>query len=268
MATRKTQSEKSETCSFEGASSLRRNEAYQRRRRCALSFLQIVLLSSSMSRSNCFVPSGASRHHPRQSHLLHAELESLTVKELKQLVKDASSERGLLSRLKRKQDLIDYLEQQHPSNSNTERKLSPRNPLVMPRLDSFEKNDQLDRNGFSIGSSLREAAFEKVYERFPALRDLLLSNNYTAPSEDIRQLHHPIFSNINASSDMDVVFVGTASCTPGVTRGVSCTALRLNWRRKSSVWNQEHGRLEAAYNFQGGTWLFDVGECTQVCLLI
>ncbi|KAL7580217.1 hypothetical protein ACA910_012962 [Epithemia clementina (nom. ined.)] len=41
---------------------------------------------------------------------------------------------------------------------------------------------------------------------------------------------------------MELIFVGTASCTPGATRGVSCTALR----------------------FQGGTWIFDVGECTQL----
>eukprot|EP00635_Sarcinochrysidales_sp_CCMP3193_P014087 CAMPEP_0118909384 /NCGR_PEP_ID=MMETSP1166-20130328/11983_1 /TAXON_ID=1104430 /ORGANISM="Chrysoreinhardia sp, Strain CCMP3193" /LENGTH=578 /DNA_ID=CAMNT_0006848809 /DNA_START=51 /DNA_END=1787 /DNA_ORIENTATION=- len=44
------------------------------------------------------------------------------------------------------------------------------------------------------------------------------------------------------SCDMDVIFLGTASCVPSTTRGVSCTALR----------------------YAGKTWLFDAGEGTQI----
>ena len=85
---------------------------------------------------------------------------------------------------------------------------------------------------------------------------------------------------------MDIVFVGTASCTPGVSRGVSCTALRLNWKRRSfhvpelsssssttatstvqkngQQQNQQEHMVDMASSFSGGTWLFDCAECTQV----
>ena len=44
------------------------------------------------------------------------------------------------------------------------------------------------------------------------------------------------------TSDLEITFLGTASCVPSVTRGVSCTALR----------------------YDGATYLFDAGEATQV----
>jgi hypothetical protein len=111
-------------------------------------------------------------------------------------------------------------------------------------------------------------------------------------------------ASICVQADMDIVCIGTASCTPGVTRGVSCTAVRLNWNRRSTATStsasvvvttppstppgtttipeeeddtphktglipEDHHMMGAttprtASTFQSGTWIFDVGECTQV----
>jgi hypothetical protein len=196
-------------------------------------------------------------------------LSGLTVKELRELVKQSSAERGVLSSLKKKQDLIAYLEDNHnraqsPSVSNST--VAMEQEMIDLQNDEIESRaaSQLLREQPSLmktTGSPKDAIFERVYERYPMTRDAP-EPVATTPAEDIRQLHHPIFRNSVASSDMDVVFVGTASCTPGVTRGVSCTALRLNWRPRGAFGASNDG--DQSSTFYGGTWLFDVGECTQV----
>jgi hypothetical protein len=175
----------------------------------------------------------------------------MTVKELRQLIKDADLlERGLLTRLKRKQDLIDYLSKHDRVNGETSGASQPplkrriaKKPLSMPPVDDPSPKDVL---------------FEQLYEKYPPLRDPLEN---ASNDTDFRQIFHPILKNATAS-DMDIIFLGTASCTPGLTRGVSCTALRLNWRRRCLP--TARMKIPDYSNFTGGTWLFDVGECTQV----
>lgn len=90
---------------------------------------------------------------------------------------------------------------------------------------------------------------------------------YDVPSglaeHDMRQTYHPMLKNAS-QSDLDIVFVGTASCTPGVTRGVSCTALRLNWRSKSIYTEGNDSKTGVEKTRSMGTWLFDCGEATQL----
>lgn len=197
-----------------------------------------------------------------------SQYHSMTVKDLKDLVREFSVERGVLSRLKRKQDLIDFLETHHGSHARDGKaelntievapeQATKRQPTVR-KMPSFP-----ERNGLTDETVLsrKDALFEQVYQRYPPVRFATDVNR----EEDVRQIYHPIFRHNNASSDMDIVFVGTASCTPGTTRGVSCTALRLNWRRRAAFLS-DPGTKQVS-SFQGGTWLFDVGECTQVCVL-
>lgn len=253
-------------------------------------------LSTSTPRSQPPLSSSFSSHPlPQDTTTMGSGFSSLTVKELRELVKKSCNEKGLLSRLKKKQDLVSFLERQSPEKYGYNHAMSPapssrlnqerngaflRTPLAMPppppppfaaedciesekHTDTEVKATSATTTSASKFLSPKDVIFEEVYKRYPPLRDLP-DPYYVSPEDDVRQQLHPIFRGNSTCSDMDISFVGTASCTPSVTRGVSCTALRLNWRRRELLWDPITGRMESSSNFQGGTWLFDVGECTQV----
>jgi len=86
--------------------------------------------------------------------------------------------------------------------------------------------------------------------RHKTLPSRLHSSIYTFDeTDDPRFGPDPSFNRTSVVSEiedanMDVTFLGTASCIPGITRGVSSIALRRN----------------------GDVWIFDVGEATQIQL--
>lgn len=238
----------------------------------------MAFLAASMATTSSFVLPASTRPSTRLFvSTSPSSLDKMTVKELKQLLKDANlQERGLMTRLKRKQDLVEYLLEHLPSNEQSDavngatadittaplptttkrQRARPKTPLYMP--PATEEAD-----------TSKDALFEQLYERYPPLK--LTANDTDSSSStddyvDFRQVYHPMLRNASLSN-MDVVFVGTASCTPGVTRGVSCTALRLNWNRRCLPSSSDGGTITRPEytQFKGGTWLFDVGECTQVC---
>ena len=283
----------------------------RRRRRSLFALLLIVVTLLSASSSMAFLassPSSASSSNrprriqqPRErqhdisssslffsttpSSSLREKLESLTVKELRDLLDQSNIDtRGIRSKLKLKKDLIDFLDENlsnksdHDPDNSTIENNSQTNYVEMQQTSS-EKNQgpEVDASGKSSPSKPRatmpplpnnpkDALLEKVYRRYPGLRNLP-NSTYAEEAEDVRRTHHPIFRgsrpNAHTSADMDITFVGTASCTPSHTRGVSCTAVRLNWQRRG-VYGYPGGGDDAPSTFVGGTWLFDCGECTQV----
>jgi hypothetical protein len=234
----------------------------------------------------------AHHHHPFCSPKEH--FESLTVKELRLLVREQHpAQRGVLSTLKRKKDLVDFLtaassdgfaggdDKVGPGDvvtSANEEKAATREADRIEQEDDFSPSQDLSSadelvtlNGRAVAASTeaaerspprrtramplkmppkeprispKDALINKIRETYPEAELERLSDD--EPVVDLRQTHHPIMAD-RPRSDLDVVFLGTASCMPSTTRGVSCTALKLNWRRNAA-----------------STWLFDVGECTQV----
>ena len=204
-------------------------------------------------------------------HDLRNQLETMKVKELRDVLKLSTlNERGILTRLKRKKDLVDFLnenldaselqklltyhsQETEEDESNDTFKNTGSRPISMPNQSG---------KASQTGLSPKDALFEKIYDLYPPLRE---QECFGIGESDIRQTYHPIFRDAKVSSDMDLIFVGTASCSPGMTRGVSCTALRLNGNVRRSLRGlpQSNDDFES---FSGGTWLFDCGECTQVSL--
>lgn len=277
-------------------------------------------MSSKRIRTICHVSSTAGTVADR------TELELLTVKELHQRIKDWGLESKGLSG-KRKADLIDYMvesmngnavvdfereEEAPPEQISATKRQGTRMPPMPPTASINGEEHELNgsssstNNGESEINPAKAKIYRDVLSIYPPLceyinRDTLEHFDPTGNSKpdglgehDIRHEHHPMLKGTRYS-DLDVVFVGTASCTPGMTRGVSCTALRLQWRRKrghvlgtkkgkdkkKNGANNESdvnhvlsadGKYDESGNgdFNGGedgsgrTWLFDCGESTQV----
>jgi hypothetical protein len=239
------------------------------------------------------------------------DYESLTVKELRELVRmhsQSEKKKGLLGKLKRKQEYVDYLIQRDKKQNNNSNTYT-----VVPTQAETNHNNSNSSNNPVIRlrqmnqinnhyKSPKQIILDQVYARyFPEVleekSESSLSSNPMAStavpttdsgngeieeeeedddeedtsmlSTDIRQLYHPVLQGTR-KSDMDLVFCGTASCMPSVTRGVSCTALRLNWKKSASTTSYSsssqlnNNNKKKKKKSGSSTWLFDVGECTQV----
>jgi hypothetical protein len=242
------------------------------------------------------------------------ELDSLTVKELRKLIKDKGLDTKGLSG-KRKAELISYVVDSSNDDAGDASFQDAPPPVKVGAEESTKRKGTRmplmplsDVNGATQEpkkSSAKHKIYREVMNTYPPLSEYVdpytfeyydpLANSRPVGlgEEDIRHTNHPMLKGMR-TSDLDVVFAGTASCTPGTTRGVSCTALRLQWRRNKGQMEGNNknnkkgqggkmganvkellspdGRYDESGNgdFNGGsdaagrTWLFDCGESTQV----
>lgn len=230
----------------------------------ALSIILTLLIG--LRCSSFVIPVSHSGQRVLSGHLAStaADLDAMTVKDLRQLLKDSNVlERGALSKLKRKQDIIDYLQQKLPTNPQPcDDELASASALAKEPTTPNSRKVRLGAMPTMLAAT-KDDMYDYLYEQYPPLRD---ENCTNLADDDIRQKHHPMLQNATYS-DMDIITLGTASCSPGITRGVSCTALRLHWQKRYLPSPGGGSGLEQT-SFQGGTWLFDVGECTQVSVFV
>ncbi len=260
---------------------------------------------------------------PSSSIVTKEMLQKYTIKQLRDKIRDLNLPIKI-SHLKIKKDFVDFLYHQYSSDTNNSNmNMNNRNKSESDISQPIAATSTTNNNDNKF--SPRDIIFEHVYNRYPPLRDLNSfvqtqntneQNTFTSSSTssssntnsnnqfqsiisynpnllknlsglgdiDIRQQHHPMIKSLT-SSDLDIVTVGTASCIPGVTRGVSCTALRLQWRRNIIVKKDDNKGNGSRQNDSGkkgsggkggggggggsipttgGIWIFDCGESTQV----
>ena len=195
------------------------------------------------------------------------------------------------------QSPLDATKSSAPSKETTKTRHKKKGPSRMPPLPETPKPNNDDENDSNYVLTPKDRIVLEVLDRYPPLHEAIVdacsidsalsdgitaeniehcelnSLTYNVPSgigeNDMRDKYHPMLVNAT-QTDMDIVFVGTASCTPGVTRGVSCTALRLNWRNNREFDHVMNGRAKKNNDQHeqrgatGGTWLFDCGESTQL----
>ena len=257
-----------------------------------------------------------SQNQNQSSSITIEMLEKYTVKELKEKIKDLNIPMKM-STLKIKKDYVDFLYKQYTTMANEgDMNNTQENNVAAISIASNDQQQkqQQQQQQPTPATSPRDIIFEYVLNRYPPLRELqsfgqnhitdddqsinhednaviprkqfesILSHNphvFKSLSGlgdlDIRQEYHPMLKSMT-SSDLDIVTVGTASCVPGVTRGVSCTALRLQWRRNGNTRENSdargsnnqgrglvNGKSVSNVATTGGIWIFDCGESTQVC---
>lgn len=146
------------------------------------------------------------------------------------------------------------------SGSNTDSSIGSDGDGSSSSSNSSKADIPLLSNKYSKRSVVDDLSFDKeIQDSTSSISSSISDNNdvisslddNTSSSSSNGHVHVPRYPvggnrdnrlNYTGSNDMDIVFLGTASCIPSISRGVSCVAFR----------------------YQSDMWLFDCGEASQI----